>query len=407
MPVKIIIDEHKQKMLKSLDLLKSELKKDPKRKIIAFTEYADTAEYVYDMLKDDFKIFRYTSRYATEANKKTIKENFDAGAVKKSNDYNILIATDAISEGYNLNRAGTVFNYDIPYNPTRVIQRVGRINRINKKVFDELYIYNFFPTAAGEEQVRIKQITTLKIMMINHIMGEDTRVLTSEEELISFYREQISSSISAQEQKSWDVDYINLLNSIKSGRKEIIKQALSIPLRTRIRREINKDKKGVIVFGKKGDDYTFKLGMDGNNIRTLTAEEGIKLFEADMYENPFAVSGDFEDIYQNLKKNLFVKKAEFKKDKGLNDAIDKIKYLVPNYPEIKNYLEDLLYTMEKLNSIPERFLKLIRAINNKNIKKDLADLQKMVPHSYLAAIINKANKIQKGEEYLILSEELA
>ena len=61
------------------------------------------------------------------------------------NDYDILIATDAISEGFNLHRAGIIFNYDIPYNPTRVIQRVGRINRINKKVFDELFIYNFFP----------------------------------------------------------------------------------------------------------------------------------------------------------------------------------------------------------------------------------------------------------------------
>ena len=387
-------------------LIELELKKDPSRKIIAFTEYADTAEYVYKMLKDDFKIFVYTSKYATESNKRIIKENFDASSNIQSKEFSVLIATDAISEGYNLNRAGTVFNYDIPYNPTRVIQRVGRINRVNKKVFDELYIYNFFPTATGEEHVRIKQIATLKIMMINHIMGEDTKVLTSEEELISFYTEQISGFISAQEEKSWDVDYINLLNSIKSGRKEIIQQALSIPLRTRIRREIKKDKTGVLAFGKKGDDYTLKLGLTPDNVKTLTAEEGIKLFEADMYEKPYDVSDNFEDIYQNLKANLFVKKTEFKKDKGINDAIDKVKYLINNFPGIKNYLEDLLYVLEKLNNIPERFARLIRAINDKNIEKDLKALQKTIPHSYLAAIINKANKIQKGEEYLILSEEL-
>ena len=55
----------------------------------------------------------------------------------------ILVATDAISEGYNLHRAGTIINYDIPYNPTRVIQRIGRINRVNKKVFinHNLFIY--------------------------------------------------------------------------------------------------------------------------------------------------------------------------------------------------------------------------------------------------------------------------
>ena len=73
------------------------------------------------------------------------------------NDYDILIATDAISEGFNLHRAGTIFNYDIPYNPTRVVQRFGRINRINKKVFNELYIFNYFPTEIGEREVGISR----------------------------------------------------------------------------------------------------------------------------------------------------------------------------------------------------------------------------------------------------------
>jgi superfamily II DNA/RNA helicase len=62
-----------------------------------------------------------------------------------------LLTTDKISEGFNLNRAGMVINYDIPWNPVRVIQRVGRIKRISKKVFDKLYIVNFFPTEKGSD----------------------------------------------------------------------------------------------------------------------------------------------------------------------------------------------------------------------------------------------------------------
>jgi superfamily II DNA/RNA helicase len=61
-----------------------------------------------------------------------------------------------------LHRAGVIFNYDIPFNPTRVIQRIGRINRINKKVFDALYVYNFFPTSIGEAETRIQQIARSK-----------------------------------------------------------------------------------------------------------------------------------------------------------------------------------------------------------------------------------------------------
>ena len=84
---------------------------------------------------------------------------------KNKNNFNVLVATDAIAEGYNLNRAGTIINYDIPYNPTKVIQRVGRINRINKKVYEELFIYNFFPTGIEKKKSEQKKITSLKMSM--------------------------------------------------------------------------------------------------------------------------------------------------------------------------------------------------------------------------------------------------
>ena len=152
------------KLLKEIQLKWSEIAADPKynffrnnisesikneknRKIIVFTEFSDTANYVYEKLCNDGfeRVYKYSSENASKMNKEIIQKNFDAGLDKSKqvNDYDIIIATDAISEGFNLHRAGTVINYDIPYNPTRVIQRVGRINRINKKVFEELYIYNF------------------------------------------------------------------------------------------------------------------------------------------------------------------------------------------------------------------------------------------------------------------------
>jgi len=62
-----------------------------------------------------------------------INKNFDASHAEQENKFDILLTSDKISEGFNLNRAGMVINYDIPWNPVRVIQRVGRINRISKK----------------------------------------------------------------------------------------------------------------------------------------------------------------------------------------------------------------------------------------------------------------------------------
>jgi len=78
-----------------------------------------------------------------------IYKNFDASYEKQENNFDIILATDKLSEGFNLNRAGMVINYDIPWNPVRVIQRLGRINRISKKVFDEIYIVNFSPRNRG------------------------------------------------------------------------------------------------------------------------------------------------------------------------------------------------------------------------------------------------------------------
>ena len=145
--------------------LKNLLAEDQNRKVIIFTAYTDTADYIFEHLRlEGIRVLEYTGSNSTTENKERVMANFDAGleASQQKNDYDVLVATDAISEGYNLHRAGVIINYDIPYNPVRVVQRVGRINRINKRVFEELHIYNSFPTAIGEGEVQTKRISTLK-----------------------------------------------------------------------------------------------------------------------------------------------------------------------------------------------------------------------------------------------------
>lgn len=111
-----------------------------------------------------------------------MNENFDASYERQEDKYDILLSSDKISEGFNLNRAGMVINYDIPWNPVRVIQRVGRINRISKKVFDGLYIVNFFPTEKGAELVRSREIAGSKMFLIHNTLGEDAKIFDIDEE---------------------------------------------------------------------------------------------------------------------------------------------------------------------------------------------------------------------------------
>lgn len=125
-------------------ILEKKTDHEPPRKVVIFTEYVDTAKYLEHSLSKKFADRLITVAGNLNTSKAhEILENFDASYQKQKDQYQILLTTDKLSEGVNLNRAGAVINYDIPWNPTRVIQRVGRINRIGKR-FLTIYIYITF-----------------------------------------------------------------------------------------------------------------------------------------------------------------------------------------------------------------------------------------------------------------------
>ena len=101
-------------------------------KLVIFTESADTLKYLSNRLKKEtgYKVLSITSENRN-SQFEVIRENFDAnyeGTFR--NDYDIILTTDVLAEGINLHRANVIVNYDTPWNPTRLIQRLGRINRI-------------------------------------------------------------------------------------------------------------------------------------------------------------------------------------------------------------------------------------------------------------------------------------
>lgn len=397
---------HDPKLEEFERVIKAKLKENPKRKIVVFTEFADTADYLYERLKDRLRLFKYSAKDSTQTNKETIRTNFDAGYQIQQNDYDVLIATDAISEGYNLHRAGIVFNYDIPYNPTRVIQRVGRINRINKKVFDELFIFNFFPTKTGERETRVKGIATLKIAMIHALMGEDTKVLTSDEQLQSFFIEEFRQQMAAQEELSPEARHENLIRNLRSTQPDIVQKAMELPKRCRIQRTKKKDLSGVVIFAKKGGEYAFRHSLKTGEYESLPVPDALDVFEAHISEKPKPVSDGFEPVYEALKENLFTKRSEVAMNRAKQDTIHKVTALKKELPEHKDYLEDLLYILQKLDALPERYAKMIRAIDGRKLPKDFLDFKNEVPHGYLVGIIEREHKIEEGQESLILSEEL-
>ena len=384
------------------EIIRLKLKNEPHRKIIVFSEFADTVNYLYDQLKNEgLQLFSYTSADASPTNKETIRSNFDAGLKleMQRDDYKVLIATDAISEGYNLHRAGAIFNYDIPYNPTRVIQRVGRINRINKKVFDELHIFNYFPTDVGEKETRTKEISTLKMAMIHAIMGEDTKILTRNEDLRSYFKERYDKELQSSEALSWETPYKELFNSLINS--EYYRDAMAIPHRAKIGRKVEKPLQGILVFGKKGNDFVFKIGESPEAVVAITPEQAISLFEATVFEQPRKVSASYDAVYQSVKTSLFQNRKDDKVEKSKREALDKIDVMLRENTVSHDYLKDLAKVIE-MDGLSGHSLRFINKLN----KKEFATLPNEIEKSYINKMIDTAGEIEMGSEVLILSEEI-
>ncbi len=168
------------------DSLKSELfnkEKNKPQKLVIFSEAIDTVESLERAVKN--KGFR--PLLITAANRKeketVIKENFDANySGTWKNDFDTIITTEVLAEGINLHRANTILNYDTPWNATRLIQRIGRVNRIGSTE-DFVYVYNFYPSAEGDHEINLVQNAFVKLQSFHTLFGEDNQIFSEEETL--------------------------------------------------------------------------------------------------------------------------------------------------------------------------------------------------------------------------------
>ncbi len=393
-------------------ILNKQLQEDPKRKIILFSQFADTIKYLIENLPDDgiIKPISYDASYGKRA-KETIRANFDASypSKDKEDNYNVLFTTDALSEGINLNRAGTVFNYDIPYNPTKVIQRVGRINRINRKVFDKLFIYNFFPTEIGEAETNVKKIASKKMTMIDFILGEDTRYLTPGETLQASLRHLPKNE--TEEEKSWDTKYREFLENTRRTAPILYEQAKNLPPRVRIARNSTNGDSGVLLFGRRGDVGVFSF-CDKNTRQTkyISDEEALGLFEAPKEEKALPVTQEYYSMYQQAQKKL---KEELYSQIGagnkglLSQAKQAIARLLKNVPEEgKSYLQkvdDIL--ADGLCAAKLQVIKKVEATCKDNIIQAISMLQQAIPLQYVNTVLDIQKRDKEQPITVILSTE--
>lgn len=389
--------------------IKALIKEYPTRKVVVFSSYADTAEYVHKRLTaDGFKALLYTGG-ATKIDRSVVKRNFDASCKQSDqlNDFDIIIATDALSEGFNLNRAGVIINYDIPYNPTRVVQRIGRINRINKKMFEKIYIFNFFPTDIGEKNTLIKGISTLKMLLINNIVGSDTRTLTPDETLQSYFRKQYEEADAESNDKSWDVEFRNAYNGVKHN-VDLMDKIKQIPERARIVRKGQKDEVA-IAFAKRGNNSLFAIADSEAFVAKIVPPELVlRLFQSTVDEKGYEFDESLDKKFATLRDEIRKPYPKIKLDKRKSEAIINLQQLLAACPTEKDYISDLLEVIRSYDDLSDGELKYLASLNIRKsaIPEIIVELKQRIPVHYIIQIKTKVESIDAQAEIIMFTEDL-
>jgi len=386
-----------------------------KRKILVFTEFADTVEHISKAVVERFGDRVMTvdghSFSATKAN--SVKKNFDASFVeeKQLDKYDILLTTDKLSEGFNLNRAGLVINYDIPWNPTRVIQRVGRINRIGKKVFENLYIFNFFPTKKGCSIVGNKAIAQNKMYAIHEILGEDAQIFSSDEQPTASALYTKLCSLDSEETLS---AYTVMKKAFAKVQEELLSRdphALDridrLPAMVKTAWDAEEDKKqAVFMFKRRGGTFSaIAYDKAQREVSEWPLENAISQIECTFDEPRRSFSGEFWK-YSNWDKNSNAPKGIYDELKvfspkglqaqgGMSDSvaattvINRLRSELPS--KLQAFAKEVVQDINTFGTLSSRILHDLAQCNN------IADKTKAI--SELAKVLKELKSI-RGDNYL-------
>lgn len=180
---------HPEKDDKFNRFIETIVSKHTDEKILIFSEFTDTVDYLYKRVK---KLYPQTeiahiSSKANSEEKAAIVRRFSPisqtkgkGLFEGEKEIQFLFTTDVLSEGQNLQDAFIVVNYDFHWNPVRLIQRIGRVDRIGSSA-ENIYVYNFLPDAQIEKHLDLRGRVNARINEIHQIFGSDSRILSDDE----------------------------------------------------------------------------------------------------------------------------------------------------------------------------------------------------------------------------------
>lgn len=370
-------------------------------KLVIFSEAKETT----DILKRQLAAHGYSKVLCIDSENRnermpTVRANFDANIPldQQANDYNIIISTEVLAEGVNLHRSNVIVNYDTPWNSTRLMQRIGRVNRIGTTA-SKIHVYNFFPTAKVDNDIDLHKKALMKLQAFHSALGEDSQIYSEDEEFGTFGL----FDRDVEEERDERLVFLMELRKFKADNPEKFRRIRNLPLRARTGREQSDlDGKTVTFIRNQRRDAFYRIGPE-DEIEELSFVETARIYQAAIDETSLPLHDHHHD-HVNLALDDFAGKlqAEAIQHKVVDTAQG------PNERKALSYLDGFL----KLPFISEaekrriraskhaikmaRFAQLQRSIN------DLAKSQKKTPVTAVALLeklMEILNRYPLGPEF--------
>ena len=385
--------ENDPKLVAFFEVLNTELfsaTKNPSGKLVIFSESKDTTNYLFNQLKiSGFDKVLSISSDNRKAMFDIILENFDANHNKtKRNDYNIILTTEVLAEGVNLHRSNIIVNYDTPWNATRLMQRIGRVNRIGSTA-EWVYNYNFYPSAQGNAEIQLRKTSYMKLQGFHSAFGEDSRIYTIEEvvEQFKMFKDGMP------EDEDVRLKYLEFLRNFMKDNEEEFRRIKKLPPKARTARKSAQSKSGTsIAFLQNEVKKEVYFVNTDNKAVPLRFEEAARIFEANAKEESFTIP-DFH--FEQINKCM----AQFEMDVRSNIKSASNDETNIRINTVKKFLRTEIYPFALTEAFEEAYRKLIPLLDEGTYANLVNDLER-VRKKKLSQLENEKTIIKLSERYV-------
>ena len=370
-------------------------------KLVVFSESKETTSYLSEELKKSGfdKILVVDSK-----NRKDkfpyVKANFDANIplTEQKDDYNMVISTEVLAEGVNMHRANIIVNYDTPWNSTKLMQRIGRVNRIGSKA-NNIHIFNFFPTAKVNSDIELEKKAIMKLQAFHSAMGEDSQIYSQDEVTESFGL----FDKTVNEEKDEKLRILLELRKFKRDNPDLFKQIKNMPMRARVGRKSPVLKGATITFIRNEKRDAFLLVKESGDIDELTFLQAEKEYYAKVTEKAILLN---EHHHEQVKSAIALFANKMEEEKSKERKIDTTQG--PNEKRALSFLDAL--TNIQIANPQEKELLLnakaaIRVGKFQHLQRDINKLAKAVKASPLKPAILLEEVIKVLNKYPLQAME--